>query len=128
MNDLWTLLNALIYTFNESVTILDKTFIHVPCDIQLSIICCTILTKLAMVIEYDWSHQQLVRFRMSSQSWLLIILHLILTILFEFTSRMKRSNELTLQFSIVFRFSFFLSFFLSVVVFVQVSFLILLQH
>ena len=57
MNDRWTLLNALIYTFNESVTILDKAFIHVPCDIQLSVTCCTILTKLAMVIECDWSHQ-----------------------------------------------------------------------
>ena len=64
------------------VTILDKAFIHVPSDIQLSVTCCTVLTKLVMVIENDWSHQQLVQVRISGQSLLLIILHLILTIFF----------------------------------------------
>lgn len=63
INDEWTLLRALYYTFNEFICTIDDHSEKIPSAIQFSASYCSILTKLAMVIELDWTIEQLNQFK-----------------------------------------------------------------
>lgn len=59
----WGLVKALFYVFHETICTFDQISIQTPPHVQFSVECCMILTKLAMMIELDWSMEQLLEFK-----------------------------------------------------------------
>ncbi|CAF1632887.1 unnamed protein product [Rotaria magnacalcarata] len=59
MSEAWSLPRALHYTFNEFIYTTDEEFVNIPADIQYSVICCMILTKLSVAIQLNWTLEQL---------------------------------------------------------------------
>lgn len=58
----WPLLKALQRVFNEFIPIVNESLIHIPQGIQFSILSCMVLTKFSMVLELNWSIEQLNQF------------------------------------------------------------------
>ena len=62
INDKWTVLEALWYTFNECTYTIDEKILNISRTIQCLVNHCMIITKLALVIELNWTHAQLYQF------------------------------------------------------------------
>ena len=62
MYDKWHPLKALFYVFHEYVHTINEQYVRIPRDIQYSVTCCMIMTKLSMAIGLNWTSDQLHEF------------------------------------------------------------------
>ncbi|CAF1221082.1 unnamed protein product [Rotaria magnacalcarata] len=62
MEDEWTVLKALAYTFHEVIYTSDEKLVKISKSIQVLVHCCLSITKLSLVITLDWTQEQLSQF------------------------------------------------------------------